>query len=41
MSLGVNRFFDNLWRKYYIFLIIISIIDLIADIKYDWVILYF
>lgn len=41
LSLGVNRFFDNLWRRYYTILIIISIIDLFVDIQYDWVIVYF
>ncbi|CAD8181015.1 unnamed protein product [Paramecium pentaurelia] len=41
MSLGINRYFDNNWRRYYTFLIIISLCDLIADLQNDWVIYYF
>lgn len=31
LALGVNRFFDNYWRRFYFFLITIAIIDIIAD----------
>ncbi|CAD8114498.1 unnamed protein product [Paramecium sonneborni] len=41
MQLGINRYFDNYWRRYYIFLILISLFDIIADFQYDWVILYY
>ncbi|CAD8054707.1 unnamed protein product [Paramecium primaurelia] len=41
MQLGVNRYFDNYWRRYYIFLILISLCDIIADFQYDWVIHYY
>ncbi|CAD8191236.1 unnamed protein product [Paramecium pentaurelia] len=41
ISLGINRYFDNNWRRYYIVLIVISLCDLIADLQNDWVIHYF
>ncbi|CAD8095967.1 unnamed protein product [Paramecium sonneborni] len=41
MSLGINRYFDNNWRRYYTVLIVISLCDLIADLQNGWVIEYF
>ncbi|CAK63943.1 unnamed protein product (macronuclear) [Paramecium tetraurelia] len=40
-ALGVNRFFDNHWRRFYFFLILIAIIDIIADFESDWALVYF
>ncbi|CAD8121632.1 unnamed protein product [Paramecium sonneborni] len=41
LALGVNRFFDNHWRRFYFFLITIAIIDIIADYESDWALVYF
>ncbi|CAD8111921.1 unnamed protein product [Paramecium sonneborni] len=41
LALGVNRYFDNNWRRFYFFLIIIAIIDIIADYQSEWALLYF
>ncbi|CAD8104211.1 unnamed protein product [Paramecium primaurelia] len=41
LALGVNRFFDNYWRRFYFFLITIAIIDIIADYQSDWALAYF
>ncbi|CAK68274.1 unnamed protein product (macronuclear) [Paramecium tetraurelia] len=36
LALGVNRFFDNNWRRFYFFLILVGMIDLIAHYITDW-----
>ncbi|CAD8147067.1 unnamed protein product [Paramecium octaurelia] len=41
LALGIGRFFDNYWRRFYFFLIIISIIDFIADYSIDWIMIYY
>ncbi|CAD8110743.1 unnamed protein product [Paramecium primaurelia] len=41
LALGVNRYFDNHWRRFYFFLITIAIIDIIADYQSDWALVYF
>ena len=41
LALGVNRYFDNSWRRFYFFLIIIAIIDFIADYSIDWTMTYY
>ncbi|CAD8122391.1 unnamed protein product [Paramecium sonneborni] len=41
LALGVNRYFDNHWRRFYFFLITIAIIDIIADYQSDWALYYF
>ncbi|CAD8120846.1 unnamed protein product [Paramecium sonneborni] len=41
LALGVNRFFDNYWRRFYFFLIVIAIIDFIADYSIDWIMIYY
>ena len=41
LALGVNRYFDNNWRRFYFFLIIIAIIDIVVDYRSGWAILYF
>lgn len=40
-ALGINRYFDNNWRRFYFFLIAIAIIDIIADYETDWALIYF
>ncbi|CAD8091567.1 unnamed protein product [Paramecium primaurelia] len=40
LALGVGRFFDNYWRRFYFILIIVSIIDFIADYSVDWIMIY-
>ncbi|CAD8198931.1 unnamed protein product [Paramecium pentaurelia] len=41
LALGVNRFFDNYWRRFYFFLIVIAVIDFIADYSVDWIMIYY
>ncbi|CAD8187083.1 unnamed protein product [Paramecium octaurelia] len=41
LALGVNRFFDNYWRRFYFFLIVIAIIDFVADYSVDWIMIYY
>ncbi|CAD8095957.1 unnamed protein product [Paramecium sonneborni] len=41
LALGVGRFFDNYWRRFYFFLIFVSIIDFIADYSVDWIMIYY
>lgn len=41
LALGVGRFFDNYWRRFYFFLILVSIIDFIADYSMDWIMIYY
>ena len=41
LALGINRFFDNYWRRFYFFLIIIAMIDLIGDYSIDWIMIYY
>ncbi|CAD8054705.1 unnamed protein product [Paramecium primaurelia] len=41
LALGAGRFFDNYWRRFYFFLIIVSIIDFIADYWIDWIMIYY
>lgn len=41
LALGINRYFDNNWRRFYFFLIAIAIIDIIADYETDWALVYF
>ncbi|CAD8200926.1 unnamed protein product [Paramecium octaurelia] len=41
LALGVGRFFDNYWRRFYFFLIIVGIIDFIADYSIDWIMIYY
>lgn len=41
LALGINRFFDNYWRRFYFFLIIIALIDIIADYESNWALTYF
>ncbi|CAD8106693.1 unnamed protein product [Paramecium sonneborni] len=36
INLGINRFKDNLWRLYTSLVIILGVIDLILDCKFDW-----
>ncbi|CAK56623.1 unnamed protein product (macronuclear) [Paramecium tetraurelia] len=40
LILGINRFKDNLWRTYTSLVIILGVVDLILDYKYDWFRLY-
>jgi hypothetical protein len=40
-AFGINRYFDNYWRRFYFFLITIAIIDIIADFEFDWALIYF
>jgi hypothetical protein len=41
LALGSGRFFDNYWRRFYFILIIISLIDFIADYTVDWTLRYY
>lgn len=41
LALGINRFFDNNWRRFYFFLIVIAVIDLILDYTIDWIMIYY
>lgn len=41
LALGVNRYFDNLWRRFYFFLVVLAAIDLIADYSIDWIMIYY
>ncbi|CAD8096268.1 unnamed protein product [Paramecium sonneborni] len=41
LALGVGRFFDNYWRKFYFVLILVSIVDFIADYSMDWIMIYY
>ncbi|CAK56635.1 unnamed protein product (macronuclear) [Paramecium tetraurelia] len=41
LALGVNRFFDNSWRRFYFFLIVIAVIDFVADYSVDWIMIYY
>lgn len=41
LALGSGRFFDNVWRKFYFILILISIIDFILDYSVDWIMIYY
>ncbi|CAD8196993.1 unnamed protein product [Paramecium pentaurelia] len=41
LALGVNRYFDNQWRRFYFFLVVIATIDLIADYSADWIMIYY
>lgn len=41
LALGVNRYFDNYWRRFYVFLIVISIVDLTTHYTLSWTEIYF
>lgn len=41
LALGVNRYFDNYWRRYYFFLTFIAVIDFLLDLSIGWVKIYF
>lgn len=41
LALGINRFFDNNWRRFYFFLIVIAAIDFILDYTIDWIMIYY
>ncbi|CAD8075871.1 unnamed protein product [Paramecium primaurelia] len=41
LALGVNRYFDNYWRRFYLLLVLIGLVDLIANSITNWTHLYF
>lgn len=41
LALGVNRYFDNYWRRFYLLLVIIGLVDFIANHITNWTHLYF
>jgi len=41
LALGVNRYFDNYWRRFYLLLVLIGLVDLIANSITNWTHFYF
>ncbi|CAD8209125.1 unnamed protein product [Paramecium pentaurelia] len=41
LALGLFRFFDNYWRQFLFILNLFAITDLVIDLKYNWVEIYY
>lgn len=41
LALGGGRFFDNYWRRFYIILLLLGLLDFFLDYSIDWIMIYF
>lgn len=40
LALGAERYIDNYWRRFYLVLILFSLIDLLLDLAVNWTDIY-